>query len=93
MELQELLTYCTPFLVFIATWIVAKVKPLIPGWMILIVVTGFSGLLTFVTELLATPGQTWLIQFLLGMGSIILSQFIIQFSPERRAKDKAKLKG
>jgi len=91
MELQELLTYLTPFVVFIATGIVRWAKPLIPGWMTLMVVTVFSALLTWVTELIAAPGQTWLLQFLLGLGSIILSQFVIQFGTERRAKDKEKL--
>jgi len=88
MELQELLTYLTPFVVFIATAIVKWAKPLIPGWMTLMVVTVFSALLTFVNDLLSTPDETWLIRFLLGMGAIVLSQFVIQFGTQRRAADK-----
>ena len=92
MGLEQILTYLTPFLVFGATWIATKIQPLIPGWLILTVVTILSAILTWVTQIIGNPDQSIIIQFLLGMIAVVISQIIKQFSGTKRAEDKAAAK-
>jgi hypothetical protein len=90
MTIEQILTYLTPFLLLFVTWLVTKVRPLIPGWLTLTFVTIVSAVLAWITQLLATPELSWFWQFILGMVSIIIYQFLKQFSPSKIASDKAK---
>lgn len=85
--IDPLVTWLTPVIIYGVTWVVVKVKPLIPGWLILTVVAGFGGLYTLVVQWLANPGLKWWQQLLYSLLAIVISQFKIQFSKEKRAED------
>lgn len=91
MSLEEVLVYLTPFFVMLGTWIFNKVSPLVPGWLVVTFVTILTALITYIYQLLATPDLAWYWQFALGMLAITLNQVVKQFSPEKRAEDKAKI--
>ena len=89
MDINQLLVWLMPFVVWAVTALVTKYKPSIPGWAILtVIVPLLSGTLTLITQWLAVPGQSWLIQFLLGLLAVVISQLRIQLSAEKRAEDK-----
>ena len=90
MDINQLILWLMPFVVWIVTELVRKFKPMIPGWAILtVVVPLLSGALTLISNYLATPGQTWLVQFLFGLLAVFISQLRIQLSAEKRAEDKS----
>jgi len=91
MGAEELVIFLTPIIVLLVTMLVKVVKPLIPGWLLLTVVTLLSGLLTFISELLIAPENTWLIQFLLGMLAVVIDQFIKQFGESKRKLDHSRM--
>jgi len=88
MDIQQILTYLTPFLVLAGTWIALKLLPLIPGWLTITVVTILSAILTYLAQLSGSPDLVWYAQFGYGMLAIVLSQIIRQFSPEKVSSDK-----
>lgn len=92
MTIEQVILYLTPFLVWAASWIIAKITPLIPGWAMLAVVGVISGVLTYLTQLLANPEIDWWQQLLFGLLAVLVDQIKKQFSPKKVSADKAKLK-
>ena len=90
--LNQLLTWGMPLLVYIVTKAVTFLKPLLPGWIVLILVALFGGLATLVSQLLASPELIWWQQLLYNLLAIVISQFQIQFGSQKRAEDKALIK-
>lgn len=74
--------WLTPFIVLAATWLVKVVRPNIPGFWTLTVVTALSGLVTWLTNLLAAPDLSWMAQFGLGLAATFVHQIYKQLSAE-----------
>lgn len=72
--------WATPFIVLLATWIVKAIKPIIPGWATMIVVTAISAAVTWASTLLDSPDLSWLQQFLFGLLAVFIHQFYKQFT-------------
>jgi hypothetical protein len=87
LPIDSLVTWLTPVIVYGVTWAVAKLKPLIPGWLILTIVAGLGGLYTLVTQLFGNPELKWWQQLLYALLAVVISQFKIQFGGEKRAED------
>lgn len=81
-ESGTIVEWLTPFIVLAATWLVRVVKPNIPGFWTLTVVTALSGLVTWLTNLLAAPDMSWLSQFGLGLAATFVHQIYKQLSAE-----------
>lgn len=90
MNSTELLTYLTPFVIWFVTWAITKLKPLLPGWLVAtVIVPALAIILSFLTSLVV-PDTKPVLQFVLGLGAIVISQFIKQLSPSKIAEDKSK---
>ncbi|HUI32007.1 MAG TPA: hypothetical protein VLY84_00190 [Dysgonamonadaceae bacterium] len=76
----SVVAYLTTFIVLVATWLVKKIKPSMPGWLVLMIVTGLSALVTYLTNLLGTPDLSWMAQFGLGLAATFIHQLSVQFS-------------
>jgi len=89
MGIEQILTYLTPFIVWLVTWVVGKVVPLIPGWLKLTVVTIVSAVLTWVLQIIGNPELSIVLQFVLGFLAVFVAEFLNQFSPEKMKSDNA----
>ena len=85
--IDPLITWLTPVIIYGVTWVVVKVKPLIPGWLILTVVALLGGLYTLIAQWLGNPELKWWQQLLYALLAVVISQFKIQFGGEKRAED------
>lgn len=88
---NEILTYATPLIVLGVSYLVGKIKPLIPGWAMLLVVSGLATAVTFIVQLTSSPDLTFLQQLLYGMIAVVIQQFYKQFSEDKRTKDAQKI--
>lgn len=86
---NQLITILTPILSAAALWVVAKLKS-VQGLTGFIINTLFvplcSGLVVFITNLLATPTIAWWEQLIYGLVSAWVAQVLIQW--EKRNADK-----
>lgn len=86
--LNQFLTWVMPLVIYLVTKAVTYLKPILPGWVVLIIVLLLGGLATLLTQLLASPELVWWQQILFNLLAIVISQFRIQFGGEKRAEDK-----
>jgi len=88
---EVLIGVFTPIAVWIASWLVNKIKGGFGGTIFLmLVVPATSALVTWITSLLLNPTLAWGWQFLLGVSSIILNEIIKQMNQSSKGTNKVK---
>ena len=92
MELDQIIVYLTPFIIWLAGFIVVKVKPLIPGWLMLTVIAGLTSAVTYLTQTFTNPDLNWIWQFLLGLFAILIAQIITLLSPTKIRNDNSEVR-
>lgn len=80
----SVVAYLTTFIVLAATFVVKHLKPSIPGWATMMVVTGLSAVVTLLTNKLGNPDLSWLAQFGLGLAATFVHQLSVQFSGSKK---------
>lgn len=70
----------TPFIVFAAIQVFKLVKPILPAWILGILVPGLSALAVYLTNLLGAPDVSWIAQFGLGLAATFVHQVIKQLT-------------
>ena len=78
MNMEQLILYLTPFLVYAAGELYKLVAPNIKGVLLLVLVSASSGIIAFVTSLAANPEYGWTGQFVLGLMAVVVNQFFKQ---------------
>lgn len=78
MNIENIIIYLTPFLVFGVGQLVKLVNKNIKGVWLLMLVAASSGIIAFVTDLTTTPELSWVLQFAYGMLSVVVHQFFKQ---------------
>lgn len=80
----SIVAYLTTFIVLAATQVAKFAVTKIPGWGVMMLVTGLSALVTYLTNLLAAPDMSWLAQFGLGLAATFMHQLSVQFSGSKK---------
>lgn len=78
MNIENIIIYLTPFLVFGVGQLVKLVNKNIKGVWLLMLIAASSGIIAFVTDLTTTPELSWVLQFAYGMLSVVVHQFFKQ---------------
>ena len=78
MNMEQLILYLTPFIVYGATEVIKLVKPKIKGVVLLMLLGGSSGIIALVTSLSLNPEYGWTGQFALGLVTVFINQFFKQ---------------
>lgn len=76
---ENMVIWLTPFIVLGVTWIIKKVGPIIPGWATILIVTGLSTAVAWVTTITIAPEAGFLSQVGLGLLSVFINQVYKQF--------------
>lgn len=74
------ITALTPFIVFAGVQLIKFIKPIMPVWLLGILVPGLSALVVWVTGMLGTPDLSWFAQFGLGLVATFIHQIIKQLN-------------
>ena len=80
----SVVAYLTTFIVLASTFVFKKMAPAIPGWAVMMIVTGLSALVTYLTNQLGSPDLSWVAQFGLGLAATFVHQLSRQFNPSSR---------
>lgn len=75
----SVVAYLTPFIVFGAVQVVKLIKPLIPIWILGIIVPGLSAAVAFL-QTATDNADSWLIQFGLGLAATFVHQIYKQLT-------------
>ena len=78
MNIEDVILYLTPFIVFGVGQLVKWVKPKITGTWLLILLGSSSGVLAFLTSLADTPGVPWYFKLGYGLLAVFGHQFYKQ---------------
>lgn len=77
----NIIEWLTPLVVLGATHVIRLVKPLIPGWATMLVVTLLSMAVAWITSLLSdTTEMSFIAQTLYGLLAVVINQFYRQFT-------------
>lgn len=87
---EQIVLWLTPFAVLLGTYVVRLVKPSIPGWATMIVVSALSTGVAWITNLVVGGDTSFLIKVGIGLGAVILNQMYRQFTGGNSAAKKAK---
>jgi MFS superfamily sulfate permease-like transporter len=83
--------WLTPVIVLLAVWGVRKLKPSIPGWATMLVVTALSAAVAWITTLLSdTADMSFITQTLYGLLAVFINQLYRQFSDAKEQAQKRK---
>lgn len=88
-EAGTIVEWLTPFIVLASTWVVRTFKPSIPGWMTMIVVSGLSAAVAWVTNITIGGDMSFFTQTLLGLLAVFINQTYRQFTGGNSASKKA----
>ena len=75
---SSIITWLMPLVVLGATHLSKLVLPIIPGWAKMIIVTLISAVITWLTNLAATPDLSFTLQFAYGLLAVFIHQFYKQ---------------
>lgn len=76
----SIVAYLAPFIVFLVTQIVKWIKPLLPSWILGVIVPGLSLAVAYLMGLAENPELAFLPQFLLGLASTFVHQLYKQLT-------------
>lgn len=76
----SLVALLTPIIVFASIQLVKLVKPMLPGWILGLLVPGLSTLAAYLTNLMGEPDMSFLVQVILGFAATFVHQLIKQFT-------------
>lgn len=86
MDWTQILLWLTPFIVWVVTELVKLIKPLLPGWVLVtIVVPSITIILTALSSVVI-PNEKPILQFVLGLLAVFLSQLKKQLSERNEQK-------
>lgn len=80
---SSLVALLTPILVFASVQVVKWAKPMLPGWILGLLVPGLSTLAAYLTNLWGEPDTSFIVQVLLGLSATFVHQVIKQFSTSK----------
>ena len=79
-EPLTIIGWLTPFIVLVATWLFRKVAPKIPGWSTMIIISGLSAAVAWVTNISGLSDMSFLTQTLYGLLAVFINQMYRQFT-------------
>ena len=80
----NLVLILTPLVVFGVGELVKLVKPLIPGWaMVMVIIPALSGAVTWASTFIYED-KSWLVQFGFGLLSVVIHQLTKQLSDKKK---------
>lgn len=77
---ETVVLWLTAPAVFLGTAIVRWAKPSIPGWATVLVVSGLSTVLAWITNIVVDGDTSFFAKVAIGLGAIVISQVYRQFT-------------